>query len=144
MVANFRNFRILTTYHFSLHSHRACREGGAVAVTHFSCFIRDLAMTDDSEIIEIAELLKQADATDDQNDWKRFFQEHQTLIPDESALVVVVMMLLSGKPYEVLNQDTIGSRAKAIAREIGAKWEEISPAVLLFEPPKLAVATPWP
>ena len=101
-------------------------------------------MTDESEIIEIAELLKQADATDDQNDWKRFFQEHQTLTPDESVLVVVVMMLLSGKPYGVLNQDTIVSRAKAIAREIGAKWEEISPAVLLFEPPKLAVATPWP
>ena len=92
-------------------------------------------MTDDSEIIEIAELLKQADATDDQNDWKRFFQEHQSLTPDESVLVVVVMMLLSGKPYEVLNQDTIISRAKAIAREIGATWEEQSREVLLFKPP---------
>jgi len=92
-------------------------------------------MTDESEIIEIAELLKQADATDDQNDWKRFFQEHQSLTPDESVLVVVVMMLLSGKPYGVLNQDTIVSRAKAIAREIGATWEEISPAALLFKPP---------
>jgi len=92
-------------------------------------------MTDDSEIIEIAELLKQADATDDQNDWKRFFQEHQSLTPDESVLVVVVMMLLSGKPYGVLNQDTIVSRAKAIAREIGATWEEQSREVLLFKPP---------
>ena len=92
-------------------------------------------MTDESEIIEIAELLKQADATDDQNDWKRFFQEHQTLTPDESVLVVVVMMLLSGKPYRVLNQDTIISRAKAIAREIGATWEEQSREVLLFKPP---------
>ena len=92
-------------------------------------------MTDESEIIEIAELLKQADATDDQNDWKRFFQEHQSLTPDESVLVVVVMMLLSGKPYGVLNQDTIVSRAKAIAREIGATWEEQSREVLLFKPP---------
>ena len=50
-------------------------------------------------------------------------------------LVVVVMMLLSGKPYGVLNQDTIVSRAKAIAREIGATWEEQSREVLLFKPP---------
>jgi hypothetical protein len=94
-------------------------------------------MTDDSEIIEIAELLKQADAADDQNDWARFHREHGKLTSDESVLVVV-MMLLSGKPYavlNVLNQDTIVSRAKAIAREIGATWEEISPAALLFKPP---------
>jgi hypothetical protein len=95
---------------------------------------RDSAMTDDSEIIEIAELLKQADATDDQNDWNRFFKEHRNLTPDESVLVAVVMMLLSGRPYGVLNQDTIVSRAKAIAREIGATWEEQS-EVLLFKPP---------
>ena len=98
------------------------------------------------KLIEIADLIREVDSSNDNTNADRLDRELKALTSEELVFLMLTKKLRDGRHYRITsdNPDRI-RHAKALAQEIGATWEEMTGELfmgvdlpgtsLLFHPP---------
>ena len=105
-----------------------------------------MTSTNCRKLIEIADLIREVDSSNDNTNADRLDRELKALTSEELVFLMLTKKLRDGRHYRITsdNPDRI-RHAKALAQEIGATWEEMTGelfmgvdlpgASLLFHPP---------